>query len=58
MYNDLMDEKQILREEIDRQIRETINNKQVDTLLVEEKLKKLAELENERYLKVNKVYNT
>jgi uncharacterized membrane protein YqiK len=46
-----MDEKQILREELDRQIRKQIDNKKVDALLVEQQIKKLADLENERYLK-------
>ena len=50
-----MDEKQILREEIDRQIREKINNQKVDTNLVEQQIRKLADLENERYIKTNKV---
>ena len=50
-----MEEKQILREELDRQIRRQIDNKPVNPNLVEEQLKKLAVLENERYTKVNKV---
>lgn len=53
-----MSNKELLREELDRHIRNQIDNKKVDAILVEQQLRQLAVLENERYTKINKGDNT